>query len=100
MTYAIDNDDVAHTVYLEWTTTPPTEPGYFWAQEQDDGRVIVEAFRHTADGPLFVRSGWDTRDAFEFTHWLGPLPPPEAPKEETKYKRCECGCGLLVEEGG
>lgn len=58
-----------------WTTTPPTEEGWYWAIHEAVGYMdlvkvckLTEDYLTTENGPLYV-----------FTHWLGPLPPPEPP---------------------
>ena len=66
-------------VTLRWTTKPPTQEGWYCAF-RDEEVMLVEVFRHTEKGSLFVRSGWDTNDFFEFSHWMGPLPEPKRPE--------------------
>jgi hypothetical protein len=65
---------------LQWTTTPPTQEGWYWAQWKDGKREIIEAFHHIGSGdPMAYRGGWDSYDESDFTHWFGPLSVPEPP---------------------
>jgi len=67
-------------VMLQWQTTPPTEPGWYWvAQRTNDPRVTQYYF----NGRMWMNSPKDYEYfPYEeyFTHWLGPLPVPELPK--------------------
>lgn len=72
----------------KWTTTPPTEPGWYWATERHVALPKIVFARHvgTLDGgkgkPIFsIDEDGDIHSVFEYTHWLGPLPVPEPPKE-------------------
>jgi hypothetical protein len=72
-----------------WTTTPPTEPGWYWAAiwrpDVDDIREVVRVV--SPNGRLLVVMA-GTDEVFqlgEFTHWLGPLPIP-APPVDTQAK--------------
>jgi hypothetical protein len=67
----------------KWTTTPPTEPGWYWVRNIKGKIWCDEVFKK--DG---VMCWWsEDENTFNsiildyFTHWLGPLPPPEPPKE-------------------
>jgi hypothetical protein len=63
---------------LGWTTTPPTEPGWYWAWCEGDTAPVCLNIMITEGGiPLTLRT---ILVASEFTHWLGPLPVPEPPK--------------------
>lgn len=69
----------------EWTTEPPTEPGWYWARHANQKRLpgaIVVEIGAGLDGGLYAypagegHHGWDMQ---MFTHWLGPLPVPAPP---------------------
>jgi len=74
----------------EWTTMPPTEPGYYWAYGKGIGdnepfvyRVEVSIY----EGKIsfeFDASGYEFEaniDPKDMTHWLGPESAPEPPQE-------------------
>jgi hypothetical protein len=79
---------------LEWTTEPPTQVGYYWVYNKDIGRTwafMVEVHAVGAENTklaneLVARDSFGRRDRplSEFTHWLGPLPMPEPPTEESE----------------
>lgn len=63
---------------LKWTTAPPTVEGWYWVRFSNeqiecvtigiiDGKPIEKFYDH-----------WALEGV---THWLGPLPEPEPPKE-------------------
>jgi hypothetical protein len=69
---------------LGWTTTPPTEPGWYWVK-CDTGAVSVYLVNlaNSVMGLYFESLGesWEyIMEDWKITHWLGPLPPPEPPK--------------------
>jgi hypothetical protein len=66
---------------FNWTTTPPTEPGWYWAMLSKEYSIlyplVLVEFR---EGTIYTH-GNEAPASFEsFTHWLGPLPLPEPPK--------------------
>jgi hypothetical protein len=76
---------VITTDYLpDWKTTPPTEPGWYWATDYANKNtgwkeiVRVEA----EDGEFFVRTKDGAENNIEsFEYWLGPLTVPDPPLE-------------------
>lgn len=73
-----------HTHEYEWTTTPPTEEGWYWAVHALEGEIVAVKF---VGGGLVTWGGWNidqtatSASVSDFTHWLGPLPVPEPPTE-------------------
>ena len=70
----------------EWTTTPPTEPGWYWVYtiaEDEPENVVTEIvwvdFPPGYYGPKFSLEEVGLL-LYEKTHWLGPLPMPEHPR--------------------
>jgi hypothetical protein len=78
----------------EWTTTPPTAPGWYWAKHpsgwsddvgctDEDAPVVVFLMDSPySPGGLVVDAPGHlskVRSIEEFTHWLGPIEPPEPP---------------------
>ena len=73
---------------MDWTTTPPTEPGWYWVHTPvTDGPEIVEAiarnggigrFAMAPDGrtPIFVLFTQFREYADPSTKWAGPIPLP------------------------
>jgi hypothetical protein len=67
---------------VTWTTTPPAEPGYYWAWAvgpQVRRPVVVLVERPAAPAGPWLVVGPGTGQVFrlqDFTHWLGPLPWP------------------------
>ena len=84
MTYAIDNDDIAHQVFLEWSTTPPTVPGWYWAKLNDEsynnGNEKIQVVLVNKGGLVLMVEDDSPNITLAFSHWLGPLPIPEPPK--------------------
>jgi carbonic anhydrase len=66
-----------------WTTDPPTEEGWYWAVPQSGvfrkayPALIVYVHEDPNAGCLMVMA--DT-PLIDFTHWIGPLPPPDPPQ--------------------
>lgn len=66
---------------LEWTTTPPTEPGCYWVMTGWGPAIaIVGSFDFSTNLMVKIASGQATYEISNFTHWLGPLPIPEPPE--------------------
>ena len=64
----------------EWTTTPPSSPGYYWTWSKTASRVYLLELTAKYDGLYEEISGLSLEDLSAITHWLGPLLVPEAPK--------------------
>lgn len=66
---------------LRWTTTPPTEPGWFWARRPAGDTGVVRVERDELDGALVVFSAGSECDlpTSVFVGWCGPLERPVAP---------------------
>ena len=72
-----------------WTTTPPTEPGFYWLRFDDEEDTVVEVFREfktaqlrvvnpVGGGPLtFGPQKVGNPDIEAEAEWFGPLTPPE-----------------------
>lgn len=77
--------DDRHQCFTQWTTEPPTEPGWYWAgrSNPDDSAVFVIEIRLYPDG-LFVFDGLETTpiadapSVYGYTHLLR-IEPPEVP---------------------
>lgn len=65
----------------EWTTTPPTEPGLYWAWDGERVLAITVGYDEHVDGlwAFEQQSQYGSR-LNSYSHWLGPLPVPEPPK--------------------
>lgn len=71
----------------QWTTTPPTVPGWYWAYDTGPNSEDLNPFLQVVhvdyvdDKLVFDAIGlFDSHEALDwFTHWLGPLPEPEPP---------------------
>ena len=60
-----------------WSTDPPTEDGWYWAYDREDS--FLDLVRYSDSGATM----WsDKTIAKLFTHWLGPLPKPEPPRND------------------
>lgn len=71
--------------YLDWTTEPPTQEGWYWVRWTARHRdVIIVQVLQSAEGEGLVAwvGGADKPFALSYFHpWLGPLPEPEPPSE-------------------
>jgi len=76
--YFRESPNIWNATHYEWTTTPPTDPGWYWAKNKYERVSIVRLdFIH---GPVVWSVGEDGYNLPEqFTHWIGPLPIPEPP---------------------
>lgn len=63
------------SLMLDWTTEPPMQAARYWTQREKNGEKWIRL--------NWCAAGYNYFDDNEFltTHWLGPLPMPEAPKE-------------------
>lgn len=66
---------------LLWTTTPPTAPGWYWAADAGRTPIIVIVAESAKGLRAFFISDDESFDLDYWSHWLGPLPEPEMPKE-------------------
>jgi hypothetical protein len=55
----------------DWTTTPPTEPGWYWAIQVDS--TTAQMVELTSAGAFRVGAEAAMHKAADFTRWLGPL---------------------------
>jgi hypothetical protein len=60
---------------MEWTTEPPTVEGWYWVKRHSEIDLIF-----FQDGTV-TSSVYDNARALDYSHWLGPLPEPELPKD-------------------
>ena len=70
----------------QWTTTPPTEPGWYWCMLRDIDTSIVIYVSNASDEPepmVTYHEGEEVLELDEMTHWLGPLPAPLPPPPAT-----------------
>ena len=69
---------------FEWKTEPPTQEGWYWAKTEN-GTYLFNLENNIGADPLYFESTgmyWqEGMDTYKITHWLGPLPVPEPPKE-------------------
>jgi hypothetical protein len=76
------SEHVFNTWNLEWTTTPPTEPGVYWVCTTR-GVVHIAEVDWTLEKPrrlmALVTAEETLYELSLFPHWLGPLPEPPAP---------------------
>lgn len=85
MIYHIDpdmDDEKEHECFAGmWSTTPPTEPGWYWTKTCR-GAYLFNIEKSV--GVLYFESvgmWWDeAMEEYKITHWLGPLPVPEMPE--------------------
>lgn len=61
----------------EWTTTPPAVAGWYWVNKL---RVLDQTYWISIKWCAHWNNEKD--DDIVVTHWLGPLPIPEPPKEK------------------
>lgn len=69
----------------EWTTTPPTEPGFYWVwSKEEEVPWMVDVCNINSQGePPHLKMFYENQEyeVWEiFTHWKGPLPEPEPPQ--------------------
>lgn len=80
----------------EWTTTPPTEPGWYWVNSHriyKYGKVEIVRLQHMDDYRFpnnygvypTGRGPYRSWDEIKATHWLGPLPEPAHPGAIDKH---------------
>lgn len=73
----------ADVTAMKWTTTPPTVEGWYWVIQDrvNPSPEIVKVSGAFAHGKLYAEMGNSEYSLELFTHWLGPLPVPEPPKD-------------------
>ncbi len=84
----INPDPFAALMGGKWTTTLPTEPGWYWryaAIGPEELRHVNHEYIDWSDGALCVIS-FDVHEGTDepledtdYTYWLGPEPEPEPP---------------------
>lgn len=64
---------------LEWTTEPPTVPGWYWQRVAGNERSCTMAWITIEDKKLRCESVWGNRQLTRFKgfEWGGPIPRPE-----------------------
>ena len=64
---------------LEWTTEPPTVPGWYWQRVAGNERSCAMAWITIEDKKLRCESVWGNRQLTRFKgfEWGGPIPRPE-----------------------
>jgi hypothetical protein len=70
---------------VTWTTTPPTEPGYYWLRECPGyKRVVVKLCTEDTPAARNVLTAFKCNDErgtpvseLPYAEWYGPLVPPE-----------------------
>ena len=70
---------------MEWTTTPPTVGGLYWAYDGEEVQPVdlyfVSFFHVEALRAFCLGDDYDVPRPLEiFTHWQGPFPIPDPPK--------------------
>ncbi len=72
---------------VQWTTTPPTKPGWYWVWHQVAGIQVAHVFVQSDADDLVVSTGSDgvslphaIRKEY-FTLWAGPIEAPPLPEE-------------------
>lgn len=71
----------------QWTTTPPSETGHFWAYHKRGILIMPNPVMIHMIGQLSadsVTAVIDPRRGYklgDFSHFLGPLPVPDSPKD-------------------
>lgn len=61
---------------MEWTCTPPSEPGWYWLREPGREATVIRAVRDPAGQLVIVR--WsDTPETSSEVEWSGPIEMPE-----------------------
>jgi hypothetical protein len=76
--------------YTGWTTTPPTEPGFYWAVDHQ-GDVDCVWLSDDDQIPGAWLGVWVTGIEYpyalaDFSHWMGPVPVPEPPTIDANPK--------------
>lgn len=69
------------TIPLVWTKEKPTNPGWYWAIEEDGSKIVV-CYHNSDKGIGFeddehcYGGGWITPD-LHAVEWAGPIPKPK-----------------------
>lgn len=76
-----------------WTTTPPTEPGWYWSRglfrvtvpEWREIIQVVSVEYDTAHNLIVYNMGTEIPDRVsDYTHWIGPLSVPASPSSPSE----------------
>lgn len=73
---------------IEWTTDAPTsKSGWYWAIDRDGEVMMVHYEMSPFGGSDFITTVGDDEylrhyDWQDFTHWKGPIPKPEPPRDD------------------
>jgi hypothetical protein len=82
MTTNLDLRDRKEYCYSgEWTTTPPTVEGYYWASPSLRGAEVGIVSVVEDMGTLEIHGDEWNNPLSAVTWWLGPLPVPASPQE-------------------
>ena len=69
----------------EWTSTPPMEPGWYWAVQMSGCRpecVHLQVEESRPSGLVVEIAGsHELVSLWEFDHWSGPIEPPPLPED-------------------
>lgn len=71
---------------LVWTTSQPTEPGYYWvswkhAWSHEPDTIVKLAYRwHGKNKKLVILGDWVAHGLDIAQKWAGPIPQPEDPE--------------------
>ena len=79
---------------MQWSSEPPTEPGYYWKQHGDNHPIVLEIFG-SQDGQLWIASTLhndhillsthlDNVRRFGYTAYWCKMPPPPMPERREK----------------
>lgn len=64
-----------------WTADPPTQSGLYWAAGLGEV-VIVEVVMYSMAEASVFETGDETDRGFKnYSHWMGPITPPELPAQ-------------------
>jgi len=62
---------------MTWTTTPPTEPGWYWIEYNPSDRDLVEVDEDLNVWVAGEADYWSLLTHGGPSRWLGPIPEPE-----------------------
>lgn len=76
---------------MTWTTTPPTEPGWYWMASGPNVFGWIGHYFKTNEGVVRMSNMDNTKSFARLAakgnfHWLGPLPVPEPPAVDEMAK--------------
>lgn len=73
--------DLLDMLGMKWATTPPTEPGWYWAMSRLFQRPVLVLVEYL-EGVWCVAYTGDAVRFGDFSYWLGPLPEPAPPVDD------------------